>query len=51
LWWKEGETHLLLSLAASSGFFAVADRVAGGARRAGRRVVGLTSSDSGAGGM
>lgn len=38
----------MLSLAASSGFFAVADRAAGGARRARRRVVGLALSDLGA---
>lgn len=41
----------MLSLAASASFFAVADRVVGGARRARRCVVGLASSDSGAGGM
>lgn len=44
-------TRLLLSLAAPAGLFAVADRVAGGARGARRGVVWLASSDSGAGGM
>lgn len=39
----------MLSLAASPRFFAVTDRVVGGARRAGRCVVGLASGDSGAG--
>lgn len=48
---RKEKTHLSLSLAASAGFFAIADRVAGGTRRARRRVVGLASSDSGAGGM
>lgn len=41
----------MLSLAAPPGFFAVTDRAAGGARRAGRCVVGLASGNSGAGEM
>lgn len=49
-WW-EGTKNVLLSLAAPPGFFAVTDRVAGGARRAGRCVVGLASGNSGAGGV
>ena len=49
--WQEGRKKVLLSLAAPPGFFAVTDRVAGGARRAGRCVVGLASGNSGAGGV
>lgn len=41
----------MLSLAAPSGFFAVTDRVVGGARRSGRCMVGLASGNSGAGGV
>lgn len=47
-WW-EGRKNVLLSLAAPPGLFAVTDRVAGGARRAGSCVVGLASGNSGAG--
>lgn len=41
----------MLSLAAPPGFFAVTDRVVGGARRASRCVVGLASGNAGAGGV
>ena len=45
-----GRKNVFLSLAAPPGFFAINDRVAGGARRAGRCVVGLPSGNLGAGG-
>lgn len=41
----------MLSLAAPAGFFAITDGVAGGARSAGRCVIGLASGDAGAGGV
>lgn len=49
MWLVAGRKNVMLSFAAPPGFFAVTNRVAGRARWACRCVVGLASSDSGAG--